>query len=96
MPNTNLLRPSYSRDYRMPMMSLLCGVGGDLDRRNRLPYALAKIFNQSLVLLTICQVRYCIHKLPYPAGNDEVLLAETGNGRVSGRDPPPMAMTIDT
>lgn len=30
----------------MPMMSLRCGVGGDLDRRNKLPYTLANILNQ--------------------------------------------------
>ena len=80
----------------MPMTSLPYGVGGDLDRHNRLPCMLAKIFCSLLGQLTICQVRHCIYKLPYPAGDDEVLLAETGNGRVSGRDSPPMAMTIDT
>ena len=96
MPNTNPLHPSCSTDYRTPMMSLLCGVGGDLDRRNRLPYALAKIFNQLLRYLTISQVRYCIHKLPNPAGDDEVLLAKARDVRISGQTSPPMAMPFHT
>lgn len=62
----------------MPMMSSLCGVGGDLDKRSRLPFGLAKIFSELLEQPTICQVRYCIHELANPAGDDEVLLAETG------------------
>lgn len=62
----------------MPMTSLLFRVGGDLGRRSRLQHALAKIFSESFRQLTICQIRYCIHKLPNPAGDDEVLLAKAG------------------
>ena len=62
------------------MMSLLNGVGGDLDRRSRLPLTLAKAFSKLLGQLTISQVRYCIHKFSNTAGDDEVLLAKTGDG----------------
>jgi hypothetical protein len=62
------------------MMSSLYDVGGDLDRRSRLPLTLAKILRKLLGQLTISQVRYCIHELPNPAGDDEVLLAKAGDG----------------
>ena len=67
------------------MMSSLNDVGGDLDRRSRLTLTLAKILRKLLGQLTISQVRYCIHKFSNPAGDNEVLLAETGNRRVSGQ-----------
>jgi hypothetical protein len=75
------------------MMSLLRGVGADLDMRSRLPHTLAKILSELLGQLTISQVRYCIHKFSNPTSDDEVLLAETGDRRVSGHDSPSSAMT---
>ena len=62
------------------MMSLLNDVGGDLDRRSRLPLTLAKALSKLLGQLTIRQVRDTIHKLPDPASDDEVLLAKAGDG----------------